>query len=132
MHSEHHLTTSQLHTTTPRKVKSMENITKSNPPEKKTLSHHFKEYSNNQAHSIAILQHRPLNHIHQEAVKEEPTQGMEVDEEDVAQDEEQIYSHATQLIKIKDQRAQQRWKPKKTPLSIPIQIYRKTGRIRCP
>ena len=110
----------------------MENIPKSNPPEKKNLSHLFKEDFNNQAHHIAILQHQQIYIIQQEAVEEEPMQGMEVDEEDVAQDEEQIYSHDTQLIKIKDQRAQQRWKPKKTPLSIPIQIYRKTGRIKCP
>ena len=110
----------------------MENISKSNPPEKKNLSHHFKEDFNNQAHHIEILQHQQLNHIHQEAVEEEPTQNMEVDEEDVAQDEEHIYSHDTQLIKIKYQRAQQHWAPKKTPLSIPTQIYRKTGRIRCP
>ena len=77
----------------------MENISKSNPPEKKNLSHHFKEDLNDQAHHIAILQHQPLNHIHQKAVEEEPAQGMEVDEEDVVQDEEQIYSHDTQLIK---------------------------------
>ena len=110
----------------------MENIIMSNPPEKKTLSHHFKEDLNNQSHCIAILQHRPLNHIHQEAVKEEPTQGMEVDEEDVAQDEDQIHSHDTQLLQIKDQRAQQRWTSKKTLHSTPTQIYRKTGRSRCP
>ena len=110
----------------------MENTPKSNPPEKKNLSHLFKEEFNNQAHHIAILQHQQIHIIQQKAVEEELTQGMEVDEEDMAQDEEQIYSLVTQLIKINDQRAQQRWKPKKTPLSIPIQISRKIGRIKCP
>ena len=110
----------------------MEKITKSNPLEKKTPSYHFKEDSNNKAHHIVILQYRPRNHTHQEAVEEKPTQGMEADEKNVAQDEDQIHSHDIQPSKTKDQRAQQCWTPKKTLHSTPTQLYQKTGRIRCP
>ena len=83
----------------------MENIPMSNPPEKKNLSHPFKEEFNNQALHIETLQHQQIHIIQHEALEEEPMQGMEVVEEDVAQDEEQIYSLVPQLIKIKDLRA---------------------------
>ena len=65
------------------------------PLEKKTLSHHFKQESNNQYHHTKLTHPSP-NHTPLEAEAEDLTLGMAADEEGVAREEDQSRLQNTQ------------------------------------